>query len=392
VLQYRYGLTDVLTPDKFAAVYMFSSTNGGESFDPNGVQVGTLPFSDAVRGPDLETKEGVPVAGVSLTTHAVTEGELYQRVLVSGPPARSFVNLSKDHPYNGALGMVDEKTPLVVFTGLDGETQFKRYLGANDPNTEAGWPKDAKTIEPKADWIHLAGGPSGLFMLDTNTENRVEVRKFDGAAFGPGITRPDWTGESPQDHLAQDDGGMLHVLLPQITASCCPLLYSFSGDGTSWKSVSYPMPSLAGQVRSDFLANHHGIAVFHSGTGTSSTVYALRLGPPVALALPPAGKAPAKAKISGGKVVVKIKGKLKVPDGIAAVDVCAGKLVATVRKGSKKLAERGMRLRPDCSFSARVSVPKSKVGASKALGLQLKLRKSRTAKAAKRNYKIEVRR
>jgi hypothetical protein len=31
-------------------------------------------------------------------------------------------------------------------------------------------------------------------------------------------------------------------------------------------------------------------------------------------------------------------------------------------------------------------------GASKALGLQLKLRKSRTAKAAKRNYKIKVRR
>ena len=46
VLSYRYGLT----PGRFDAVYMLTSTDGGATFD-GGSQIGTLPFSDAVRSP-----------------------------------------------------------------------------------------------------------------------------------------------------------------------------------------------------------------------------------------------------------------------------------------------------------------------------------------------------
>src|SRR3954452_19268530 len=46
VFSYRYGLTG----QRFDAVYMFTSQDGGASFDA-GVQVGTVAFYDAVAGP-----------------------------------------------------------------------------------------------------------------------------------------------------------------------------------------------------------------------------------------------------------------------------------------------------------------------------------------------------
>jgi hypothetical protein len=172
------------------------------------------------------------------------------------------------------------------------------------------------------------------------------------------------------------------------------LLYSYSSDGTSWTSVTYPLPdmALATGVRGAFGDDHRGFAVWYSNAGGGNEVFALRLGPKVELRLPAAGNPPATARASGANVVVKVKGKLRPPGGVPAADVCAGKLTAVVRRGNSKLRSRRMTLSAACAFSGRISVPRSKVGSGAKLRLQLKLPASKTARAAKRSYKLRLRR
>jgi hypothetical protein len=379
VIQYRYGLGDGLTPDKFAAVDMFTSGDGGATFGP-GAYIGTLPFADAASGPG---------DAVSLVTAARTGGTFFQLAPLGGGSVTSEVNLNPDLPYQGAVA-VQDGVPHVVYGDALGTGSFVVRGTGDNLNAPGGW-DDATPIAGRADSPRLASGPSGLYMLAGRGDGKVEVRKFDGVTFGAGTTRDNWDGEYPQDHLAQDPLGWLHMFLPRITASCCPLLYSYF-DGERWASVSYPLPQIAGGVRSAFAANHRGIAVWHEGVGANAIVYALRIGPLVALALPPKGDPAAIARAVGSRVVVRIEGTATPPEGVLAADVCAARVVATLRSnGGKRLKSTRMRLADDCSFAGRIRVARSKAGAGP-LKLQLKVKKSKTAKPAKRTYKLRVRR
>jgi len=80
VLSYRYGLA---TPD-FAAVFLFTSLDGGRTFGA-GRKVGKTPFSAAVLGPG---------DGVSLTTHAHQNG----LALPTRAPGRNTRAHHRSHP------------------------------------------------------------------------------------------------------------------------------------------------------------------------------------------------------------------------------------------------------------------------------------------------------
>jgi hypothetical protein len=367
VLQYRYGLTDGLTPDKFAAVVLYTSTDGGGSFDP-GRYVGTVPFTDAAVGPG---------DGVSLATNAVTQGEFYQWVPLGGTGvSTTSANLSVDHPYNGAVALVDAATPVVVFADGSANGQFRRYGGSGDINDAASWTpaKDVGFV----DYPHLAGGPDGLFMVARNSARSLDMRKFASDSFGTATVLPDSSGETPQDHLVQDAGGLLHVLLPQITASGSRLYYATSGSGTTFATTKFAFEPLAQGVRAAFNAGHYGMAVW-SGSG-DRVVRGLWLEPLQKPKLP--SKVPAQAKRSGAKVKVTLKGKIPVPAGLRSVDVCNGKLKAQVKSTSKTV-----KLGSSCAFKGRLSV---KVPGTK-VTLKLSFLGNEFLKKAKKSYKLKIR-
>jgi hypothetical protein len=332
VLQYRYGLTNGLTPDGFAAVYLFTSSDRGVTFD-SGTQVGTVPFTDAVSGPG---------GGVSLVTNAVTDGELYQRVPTDGSqPVTADALLSTDHPYVGTVALLDPATPLVVFDDGSGNGQFRRYSGAGDLNNAASW-TPAHDIG-HTDYPHLAGGPSGVFLLDAPASNRIEVRRFTGSGFTTGVAIPDGTGEIPQDYLAEDPGGMLHVLLPQITASCCVLLYGFSPDGASWSTTHFHVASLPTNARAAFAADHTGIAVWYAGS--TATVFALRLTPtvpaPVTRTVSAAIEA-AKSELSHLDTAAALRtGSIKLPVRVRTAGALSLKMVAAKNARLPRAVKKG---------------------------------------------------
>ncbi|HEY3188236.1 MAG TPA: hypothetical protein VGJ70_12235, partial [Solirubrobacteraceae bacterium] len=227
VISYRYGLE---APSPFSAVYLFTSTDGGATFDA-GVPVGTdIAMSDAAQGPG---------GGVSLVTHADTSGEHYQRVPTDGSPAATTsALLSTTHPYSGTVALLDGTSPLAVYADANANAEFRVCEGcgaAKDPNDVANWsaPQDIGIAESP----HLAAGPGGLFLMASNAlvGGELLVRRYGGGTFGAGVRLPNGTGETPQSYLTQDPGGRLHALWPRIDADATRLYYATSDDGAQWR-------------------------------------------------------------------------------------------------------------------------------------------------------------
>jgi hypothetical protein len=219
VISYRYGLAG----ERFGAAYLFSSTDGGATFD-GGRMMGSLSFSDATVGPG---------DAISFATSAVTEGELYELAPASGttPPAQ-YALLSTTHPHSGTVALLDPTTPIVAFADGSGNAQFRRYSGTGDPNVAASW-SPAQDIG-NLDYMHLAAGSKGLFLKGRTAGRTLEVRRFDGSTFAPGVAIPEGTGELPQSHLFQDPGGRLHAVWPRIDVDGIRLYHATSDDGTRW--------------------------------------------------------------------------------------------------------------------------------------------------------------
>src|SRR4051812_5939120 len=150
VLSYRYGLTG----GPFAQVLMFTSTDGGNSFDGGVVAGGNIGPYDIVQGPGT---------ALSFMDSASSCGSCFQRIPLDGSGATGPASLSSTHPYLGVIGFVDANTPLVVMATGGGDGQFRRYSGGGDINDPANWlpPVDLGTM----DWMRLASGPNGLFLI-----------------------------------------------------------------------------------------------------------------------------------------------------------------------------------------------------------------------------------
>ena len=376
VLSYRYGLTG----DRFDADFLFTSTDAGATFDA-GIPVGTTPFYDAVSGPG---------AGISLATHAVTGGEFYQRVPTDGTSAgESRALLSTTHLYVGAVALLDANTPLVVYADGSGNAQFRRYAGAGDPNDAANW-TPAQDIGV-ADWAHVTSGPIGLFLLATDSNRAVHVRKYaGGSGFGAPVAIPGASGESPQDYIVQDPAGRLHVLLPQITAQGSRLFYATSDNGTAWQTTQFAFEPFAAQVRAAVAADHRGVAVWESAG--PARVFALPIGPAAAkpiFTLP--RRPPATARRRGASVLVAVKGRLPVPSGASAAEACRGKLAVQVKRRRTKVAARTIGLKPTCAFATNLRFAYTKLRGTRRLRLLLSFRGNTAIGAAKRTYTLRVR-
>lgn len=264
VLSYRYGLA---TPD-FAAVFLFTSLDGGRTFGA-GRKVGKTPFSAAVLGPG---------DGVSLTTHAHQNGLAYQRVPLGETPAPTTeAILSTTHIYSGAVALYQGTTPVVVFASGDGAAQVRTYVGESDLNVQSSW-TPALNIG-QGDRMHLASGSTGLFLL-AQVANAFQVRRFDGATFEAGVPLPEGTGEFAQAHFASDPAGQLHVVWPRIDVQGVRLDYATSDNGTTWQHRIVVRDEGFGGVRVALAADHKGLAVWEThASAPLAKVHVLPLGP-----------------------------------------------------------------------------------------------------------------
>lgn len=250
VLQYRYGAGD--------GMYRFTSVDGGVSFGP-GEAVGSVPFSEAVVGP------GDTLSGV---TNAESIGEAFQNVPLTGSsgPA-TYAMLSADHPYNGAVGLIDAATPLAVFTDGSDAAQFRRYDGTGSLNDVANWTPPADL--GVARYPKLAGGPSGLLLLATSPDGSVFARKWNGVTFGPPVSIG--AGADPATlHASQDAAGRFHVIFVRSDAEGLHLIHAVSDDGVTWRSGTVTTQSAAtdgglSATRIAIAPDHVGVAVWNAG-------------------------------------------------------------------------------------------------------------------------------
>jgi hypothetical protein len=272
VVSYRYGLTG----GPFAQVLLFTSTDGGNTFD-NGVSTGAITGPhDIVQGPGN---------AVSFIDSASICGTCFQRIPLDGSPPSAQVSMSPDgsHPYQGVIGFIDANTPLTVFAAGGGAGQFRRYTGTGDIGDPNNW-TPAVDIGP-GDWMRLASGPSGLFLVEQNDLSGpdMQVRKFDGTTFG---SRTTITSGARADAAVQDGLGRLHVVASKYSPgpTGAAFFYGSSDNGTSWDREEVDFPGLPSTMRMAMRGDDHfGMAVGVYASGPSGGIFASRVGPSAAV-------------------------------------------------------------------------------------------------------------
>ena len=250
VVSYRYGLTG----SRFDAVYVFTSTDRGATFDA-GRMIGSVPYEEVAVGLG---------DSVSFATDAYSGGEVFESAPLGGtaPPAIR-ATLSTDHVYSGAVGFFDPATPIVTFADGSGNAQLRRYKGSGDVNDVASW--DAPKELGQASYMQMASGPSGLFLKARSGTGTLDVRRFDGSTFGPAVTVPEGHGELPQSHLTEDPAGRLHAVWPRIDVDGTRFYYATSDDGASWKTaLLYIHNDAMAAMRVAAASDHVGVAVFET--------------------------------------------------------------------------------------------------------------------------------
>ena len=100
----------------------------------------------------------------------------------------------------------------------------------------------------------------------------------------------------------------------------------------------------------------------------------------------------ATAKLTGGKVKVVIKGKVKVPSGVSAKAACTGTVQMTIKKGKRLLTARNAKLSKTCTFTKTVSLSKSKVGSAKQLAITVRFQGNSILKPVTKNLTAKIKR
>jgi len=404
IAQYRYPLS----AGSEAGVWEFKSTDRGANFD-GGHTIGSIAFNEAVQGPG-DT--------LSAATLATTGGLSFQNMpLSTGTSGADSALLSVDHPLNGSVGLVNAVTPLTVFSGFDSQSQFRRYDGSGSLNDESNW--TPATDIGYADYPRLAGGPTGLFLLAGTPSGGLEVRRYNGVTFGPGVALAA-AGDDAQDHITQDAAGRLHAVFPQGRADGLHLVHAVSDDGASWRSgtVFVETGGIAiGSLRAAVAPDHVGVVAWETGSsGATTEVRIAGIGPdapidpappapaPISTPAPPPvtpaaklkGRLPKKAgkakRISRGRVRLTLDGKVGRPPGVSAAQGCRGSIVATVRRGKKRIAREKLPLSRSCRFHRVGVLSRQKVKRASKLGLTLRFSGNAALAGATRAYTVKLRR
>ena len=344
--------------------------------------IGSVTFDEAVQGPG-DT--------ISAATLATTEGLQFQSMPLGGGSAgEDYALLSPDHPYNGTVGLIDAGTPLTAFSNGESQTQFRRYRGSGLPlNDEASW-TPAVDIG-YADYPRLAGGPRGLFLLAGTPAGGLEVRRYNGTTFGPGVTLAT-SGDDAQDHITQDAAARLHAVFPQGAADGLHLIHATSDDGASWRSgtVLIQTTGAIGSLRAAVAPDHVGVVAWETGSSGAAEIRVTGIGPDAPTARLPkqAGKA---KRISRGRVRITLQGKLSRPPGLSAGVGCRGSILATVRRGKKRIAREKLRLSKSCRFHRVGVLSRKKVRRARKLSVTLRFSGNAALAASTRTYKVKLR-
>jgi hypothetical protein len=209
--------------------YLFTSPDGGATWS-SPLLIGTLsPSGDAALGPD---------GAIDVVTDVTTGGIVFQHAPPATPPTTAEALVGPQYEYGGTIAF-DGAIPIVAYFDIDGtgasHVAFTRWSGGGDINDAATWSPPA-LIEP-GDSTRLAGGPSGVFLMDQVGEpgqRQYLVRKLASgtASFGaPVKVGPAENGY--MNHLAEDGGGMLHAVWRRNGAPAT-LRYATAPGGANW--------------------------------------------------------------------------------------------------------------------------------------------------------------
>ena len=293
VISYRYGGA---VPN-FAAVYVFTSTDGGATFDGGVIIGGNLAPNDYIFGP------GDTVSAIDSATAC---GSCFQSWSFDGAKAGvAPKSLSSDHPYLGQLTLLDANTPLAVFAAGGGDQQFRRYSGTGDVNDPANW-TPAVDIG-SGDWFRLVTGATGTFMItqDSLSGSIMQARRYDGTTFG---NRVQITTGTRADDAVEDGSGRIHLVGARFSGgpSNASLAYGTSDDGTSWQNEDVFYPAVPQNLRLDVAADHFGAVVGTLANG--SGVFAASVGP---RAVEPTTGKFVDASLVSGTVLIQVPGSTK---------------------------------------------------------------------------------
>jgi hypothetical protein len=166
-------------------VIYWTSTNGGASFD-GGTQNEnysnkTDPTDVFIQGPNFLIGAYNPGLGFSTAEIGGLGGGEF-----------AFTNPSSGGVLSSSMAL-DGANPVIAYANLDDPYSifFYRYKGAGSLNAESNWAGPAFATNGYSP--SLAGGPGGLFMVSQDysggqNPNAVNVRRYEGTAFGPAKT------------------------------------------------------------------------------------------------------------------------------------------------------------------------------------------------------------
>ena len=118
--------------------------------------------------------------------------------------------------------------------------------------------------------------------------------------------------------------------------------------------------------------------------------------PPVTPSAKLKGRLPKKAgkakRISRGRVRITLDGRLGRPPGVSAAQGCRGSIVATVRRGKKRIARETLPLSRSCRFHRVGVLSRKKVKRASKLGVTLRFPGNAALAGATRSYTVKLRR
>lgn len=190
--------------------YAIISTTGGTTWQPP-VDIGSQFVTET--GVTL-TPDGTAVdrmaGGTGLT--------VLQRDLLTGPQESREINFdlrpdmtTGQYWYDGQLGYLPGGGMLEVMGDLT-NLAYRVYAGG-DLYAQASWAPNPPTVIGPGDNASLVSGPTGVFLLSTDTglPRPAQLRAWTGSGFTPPYTLS--PGQSPNtSNLFEDGGGALHAV------------------------------------------------------------------------------------------------------------------------------------------------------------------------------------
>ncbi len=236
ILDYRYPTNftkpDAATPDASSpstTVLEWVSEDGGASFTGPGI-VGDEPIGGGVVefGPANDPQ-------ILTTTDTVTGGT-YVQSLSPGRYTKAFANLagaSVDEAYSGSVAL-DGGSPVAAFSDLHRQTLIRRFTGAGSANDVANW---APASVLPGDEPQLAGGPSGLFLINRPAANGpYAVRSVTGGVVGAPLTVSDANDAQYRD-MSETPNGRLVVGWESRGGKTPGVSVRTSPDGAGWSQT-----------------------------------------------------------------------------------------------------------------------------------------------------------